>query len=55
MRNSSSWVVSAALNLVIEHLLATLDCMSTQATLNFRNLLVILVADGAVSDFSGAA
>ena len=51
----SSRVESATLNQVIEHLLATLDCVSTQATLNLRNLVVILVADGAVGDFAGTA
>ena len=40
---------------VLQHLLATLDCVSTQATLNFGNLVVILIADGAVSDFAGTA
>ena len=29
--------------------------MSTQATLNLGNLVIILVADGAVSDFAGTA
>ncbi len=40
---------------VLQHLLATLDCVSTQAAFNLGNLIVILVADGAVSDFAGTA
>ena len=29
--------------------------MSTQATLNLSNLIILLVANGAVSDFAGTA
>ena len=55
MRNLSSRVVSAALNQVIEHLVAALDDVRFQAALNLGNLIVILVANGAVSDFAGTA
>ena len=47
--------INAVLHKVAEHLIATLDCVSTQASLNFRNLIVMLVADCAVSDFAGTA
>ena len=55
LRSSLSRGINAVLHKVAEHLIATLDCVSTQASLNFRNLIVILVADGAVSDFAGTA
>ena len=55
LRSSLSRGVNAVLHKVAEHLLAALDCVSAQATLNLRNLVVILVTDGAVSDFAGTA
>ena len=48
LRNLSSRVVAATLNQVIEHLVAALDDVRLQATLNLGNLIVILVAYGAV-------
>ena len=55
MRNLSSRVVSAALNQIIEHLVATLDDVRFQATLDLGDLVIVLVADGTVSNFAGTA
>ena len=55
LRSSLSRGINAVLHKVAEHLIATLDCVSTQAAFNLGNLIVILVADGAVSDFAGTA
>ena len=55
LRDLSSRVVSAALNQVVEHLIAALDDVRFQASFDLGNLVVVLVADGAVSDFTGTA
>ena len=50
-----SWGVSAVLNQVVEHIVAALDKVCLQAAFNLGDLVVVLVADGAVSDFAGTA
>lgn len=51
----SSRVVYATLNQVIEHLVAALDDVRLQAAFDLGNLVIVLVADGAVSNFAGTA
>ena len=53
LRNLSSRVVSAALNQVVEHLIAALDDVRLQAALDLGNLVIVLVADTAVSNLAG--
>ena len=53
MRNLSSWVVSAALNQVVEHLVAALDDVRFQAALDLGDLVIVLVADTTVSNLAG--
>ena len=53
MRNLSSRVVSAALNQVIEHLVAARDDVRLQAALDFSDLVIVLVADTTVSNLAG--
>ena len=54
LRNLSSRVVSATLNQVVEHLVAALDDVRLQAALDLGNLVIILVADTAVSNLAGS-
>ena len=54
LRNLSSRVVAAALNQVVEHLIAALDDVRFQASFDLGNLVIVLVADTAVSNLAGS-
>ena len=54
LRSSLSRVVAAALNQVIEHLVAALDDVRFQASFDLGNLVIVLVADTTVSNLAGS-